>query len=490
MVKNILVLGGGTAGFTAALTLKRLLPELQVRVVHSPAIGIIIVGESTNITFPQHFFERLKFPVSRFVKLIRPTLKLGIRFLWGPKPDFNYPFAIEHAARLPALKRANAAYIEDDMRWTGPVSALMAHGKAFHRGPDRRPRPHRNYALHIENHVMVSGLEVLCREHGVEVMEGRVSEVERGETGIAALVLDSGERLTADLFVDASGFRAELLGRALGEPWCSYKASLYCDRAVVGGWQRTHEPIAPYTLAETMNAGWCWRIDHETVINRGYVYSSDFISDDEARGEFLAKNPEVSPDGTRIVPFVSGRFARCWVDNVVAIGNASGFVEPLEATAIQVICVQSATLASALEESRFEVSDPMRNLYNKFNCGQWDDIRDFLSIHYRFNTRLDTRFWQATRQDVDLAGAAELVEFWQEYGPSALPNGVILNATSTFGLEGYFALLAGMKVPVARPYQPTEIERKAWRDHLKVIGAEAANGCGMREALAFLREEA
>jgi tryptophan halogenase len=489
MVSTILVLGGGTAGFTAALTLKRQLPGLDVRVVRSPEIGIIGVGEGTNISFPQHFIDRLKIPVPTLVRLIQPTLKLGLRFLWGPKPEFFYAFALEQAARLPALKRANAAYLEDGQRWTGPVSALMAHGKAFHRGPDRRPRPHRNYAFHVENHNLAAGLEVLCREQGVSIVDGTVQQVERGEPGITGLVLQTGERLTADLFVDASGFRSELLGRALGEPWQSYRSSLFCDRAVIGGWERTDEFISPYTLVETMVAGWCWRIEHETFINRGYVYASSFLSDDEARAEFLAANPRVPADRTRVVPFQSGRLARCWVDNVVAIGNASGFVEPLEATAIQVICTQSATLASALEEGQFEMSAPMRLLYNRYNCGQWDDIRDFLSLHYRFNTRLETPFWRAARQETDLAGAADLAAFWQEHGPSALPNGILLNPASSFGLEGYFALLAGMKVPVTRPYQPPETERKLWRDHLQTLGAEAAKGCGMRESLAALRGE-
>ena len=129
--------------------------------------------------------------------------------------------------------------------------------------------------------------------------------------------------MEADLFIDASGFRAELLGRAMAEPWISYENSLFCDRAVIGGWERSTEPIQPYTTAEAMDAGWCWRIDHETFINRGYVYSSRFISDDEARAEFLRKNPK-APADARVVKFRSGRFARPWVGNVIGIGNAAG----------------------------------------------------------------------------------------------------------------------------------------------------------------------
>ncbi len=149
------------------------------------------------------------------------------------------------------------------------------------------------------------------------------------------LRLESGRRETADLYLDASGFASVLLGKALGEPFVSYDKTLFCDRAVVGGWDRKDPEdmvIKPYTTCETMNCGWCWQIEHENRINRGYVYSSGFISDEEAEKEFRMKNPKVGP--TRIVRFVSGRYRNVWVKNVVAVGNAGGFVEPLEATAL------------------------------------------------------------------------------------------------------------------------------------------------------------
>ena len=108
-------------------------------------------------------------------------------------------------------------------------------------------------------------------------------------------------------------------------PFKSYADALYCDRAVIAGWPRTDELIKPYTLAETMDAGWCWQIEHETFINRGYVYSSSFITDDAAREEFLRKNPKIATE-PRVVKFRSGRYQAMWQGNVVGIGNASGFV--------------------------------------------------------------------------------------------------------------------------------------------------------------------
>jgi tryptophan halogenase len=489
MVRNVIVLGGGTAGLTVALTLKIRLPELQVRVIRSPDIGVIGVGEGTNVTFIQHFFEYLRLNLREFHALTEPTWKLGIRFLWGPRPEFFYPFAVEHTARLPGLSRMNAYYEDADTLWTGPVSAMMAHDKAFGRKPDGTPAWHNTYAFHVENRKLVSGLEILCSRAGVEITDGTTREAERGPEGIAALHLESGERVVGDLFVDASGFRSELLGRALAEPYQTFGRSLFCDRAVIGGWPRTSEPIKPYTVAETMDAGWCWQIEHENFINRGYVYSSAFISDEAAQAEFLRKNTSVATV-PRVVKFQSGRYARCWAENVVGVGNASGFVEPLEATAIQVITWQARTLADLLTDGRGEVTPSIRSLYNRHNCGHWDDVRDFLSIHYRFNTRLDTPFWRACRADTDLAGAAPLVEFYTENGPSMLTAGTLVGAANPFGLEGHVALLTGQCVPQQRPWSPPPQEQRAWRERMATFEGEASRGMSVRQCLTAIRSAA
>src|SRR5207245_3035829 len=141
---------------------------------------------------------------------------------------------------------------------------------------------------------------------GIAIHDDLVSEVKQDEAGVAGLVLKSGGTLAADLYIDCSGFGSLLLGKTLHEPYQSFAPTLFCDRAIWGGWQRTDEPIRPYTTAEAMDAGWCWRIDHEFLINRGYVYSSAFLSDEEAEREFRAKNPKV--ETTRPVKFVSGRY--------------------------------------------------------------------------------------------------------------------------------------------------------------------------------------
>src|SRR4051812_36025523 len=171
MIQNVIVLGGGSAGLIAALTLKRKLPQLNVRVIRSAEIGIIGVGEGTTAAFPRHFFEYLKLEPREFYSGAEPTWKLGIRFLWGPRPVFYYTFAREYEHRWPELRRNVGFYHDEKTEWVGPVSAFMAHGKVFARNTDGSPSFHKSHAFHIENVKLVAYLETLCRVVGVEITD-------------------------------------------------------------------------------------------------------------------------------------------------------------------------------------------------------------------------------------------------------------------------------------------------------------------------------
>jgi tryptophan halogenase len=469
-----------------ALTLKRKLPQLTVTVLRSPEIGVIGVGEGTTIAFPKHFFEYLKLKPKEFYETADPTWKLGIKFLWGPRREFYYTFSYEFQQRFAELSRNCGFFYNDEFNFAGRTSALMAHEKAFPRRTDGLPEFQVPHAFHVENKKLVSWLEGVARQFGVQVKDATVT-AEPGDAGIACLVSETGERFTADLYVDASGFRSELLGRTLSEPHLSYSDALFCDRAVIGGWTRTDEPIKPYTTAETMDAGWCWQIDHEHWINRGYVYASNFISDADALAELMRKNPKISNE-PRLVKFRSGRYARNWVGNVVGIGNAVGFVEPLEATALQIICIESSTLADSLIDSLCEPNATLTKLYNDYNGRAWDDIRDFLAVHYKFNTRLDTPFWRAARNDTALHGAQFLVDFYKENGPSVVAGAQLLHPSNSFGMDGYLALLVGQNVAHAKPFTPPAKEREQWRNRCNTWGLEARRALSVKEALETIRK--
>jgi tryptophan halogenase len=470
----------------AALTLKRKLPELEVEVYRSPELGIIGVGEGTTAAFPRHFFEYLKMPPARFYEKAEPTWKLGIRFQWGVR-DFDYTFAREYEQRWPELRRNVGFYRDRETPWMGMISACMAHGKAFPRKPDGTPHMHHQHAFHIENVKLVGWLEGECRSEKVVITDATMERAEVVDGQVTGLVMKDGSRVEADLYVDASGFRSELLGRALGVPYLSYDRSLFCDRAVIAGWPRGEdEPILPYTVAETMDAGWCWQIEHEHWINRGYVYSSRFLSDEEALVEFRRKNPRLANE-PRLVKFRSGRYERMWQGNVVGIGNAAGFVEPLEATALQVICVETSTLADTLMDSERKPTPTIIELYNEFNTSGWDDIRDFLAVHYAFNGRLNTPFWQTCRSETDLGGAARIVQFFRENGPSVLPGPALVHPANSFGMDGYLTLLVAQEVPHGKPYTPTPAEKAIWSHRMAGYGQHARQGFTVAETLKLIR---
>ena len=487
-IRSVIVLGGGSAGLIAAIALKRRLPRLIVRVLRSPDIGVIGVGEGTTSQLPRVLFGVLGLAMDTFYEEAQPQWKLGLKLEWGPRPHFFYSFSDANDERLQGLSRNNGFYAngEPSDLWT----ALMEAGRVVPRSSAEQPEffNHQHLAFHIENVKLVGYLEARCRELGVEFQDATVRGVELSDAGVAALKLDDGTTATGDFFVDASGFRSELLGRALQEPFMSYSDALFCDRAVIGGWAREGEPILPYTTCTTMDAGWCWQIEHERFINRGYVYSSAFLSDAAAQEELLRKNPKLSGEGTRVVKFRSGRSARTWVGNVCGIGNANGFVEPLEATALGTIAAQAITLANCLEDSELRPAQTTRDLANRYVNEVWDDIRDFLALHYRFNTRIDTPFWRHCREATPLGRAEEIVAFYRENGPSVLHKSVLLGPSNPFGAEGYLALLLGQQVPHARPHSPSTAELVVWQRHMRDCRAIAARGFDATELNALMRK--
>ncbi len=489
MVKNVLVMGGGSAGLLAAISLKIKLPQLAVRVVRSKEIGVIGVGEGTTPGFGRHIFDTLGIPRAAFYKHARPVWKLGIRFLWGARERFDYTFSPQLDQQIPTLPRPNGYYCETDFRDAHIASALMARDRVWQAQQNGAPDVQPWHGFHLENTLLVDVLERIAQEAGVELTDAKVSSAERGPQGIAALHLEDGRKLEADLYVDASGFRSELLGKTLEVPFESFDKFLFCDRAVVAGWDRREdEPILPFTTAETMDCGWAWRIDHEEIINRGYVYSSSFISDDEACAEFLRKNPRINRD-PRVVKFRSGRYRKMCVDNVVAIGNASGFVEPLEATALMVICSQCDSLVQALHHSGMEFGPAMRDFLNGYLSIMWDNVRDFLAFHYKFNNRLSTPFWKHAQDETDISPLDELMELYYENGPTGLLRYKLPNGTENdFGIEGYLVMLLGMKVPWKKSYAASPAERQAWQQHVSENAAVAQAGLTVEQSLKYVHD--
>jgi tryptophan halogenase len=484
-IKKVVVLGAGSAGFMAAGAVKITCPDLEVVVLRSPDIKIIGVGEGSTVVLTHFLHGFLKVDFREFYQVARPTWKLGLHFIWGPRKFFNFSFPIYLTNKVPGLPRETAFYCFDQEEYGDVYTMMMYEHRVFERSPEGAPVLHGGYAYHVENETFVAYLETHVRRMGVRIVDDEVQGVAQDDNGITALHLKSGRAESADLYVDCSGFASVLLGKAMNEPFCSFADTLFCDRAVVGNWLRSGEPILPYTTCETMSSGWAWQIEHEDRIARGYVYSSGFISDEDAEAELRRANPKIG--ATRVVRFISGHYRNTWVKNVVAIGNASGFVEPLEATALGVIAAQSQLLAASIAESGREIRDTYRKHYSRYVNLAWSSIRDFLSIHYRFNRRFDTPFWNFCWNCTPLHGAEPIVEYYLENGPGSLLTQLLIGPMDGFGPEGYYTLLIGQQVPSKNPYRPSEQERALFQRWQQENRNRALQAMTIEETLQYMR---
>lgn len=408
------VVGGGTAGYFAALAIKRAFPELRVTLVESSRVPVIGVGEATTTLMPPFLHRQLGLDVVEMFRAVQPSFKLGIKFEWGPAdpPWFAFPFG--DASPVEAFVH------ERDLRRQSLVSLLMRDDRApVVRAPDGSALsllPSVKFAYHLENRAFVSYLAGAAARGGIEHVDATLERVAVDASGaVGELLADDGRALRFDLYVDATGFRSFLLEKALGSPFESYASSLLCDRAVVATVPRRGR-FEPYTTAETMDAGWCWRIPVAGEDHRGYVHSSGFLDEQRAVDEMRARNPGMGE--ASIVRFRSGRHRDFWLGNVVAVGNAYGFVEPLESTALHMVIVEVAYLIEGLRVWRTDGrTSPAFSARASRSIGEhWDYLRWFLALHYRFNRRLDTPFWHAARTDVDVSGFSEELERFQRKG--------------------------------------------------------------------------
>ncbi len=481
-VRSVGIIGGGTAGYLAALALRRKVPGLRVTLIESPDLPIIGVGEATTPLLPQFLHVDLGLDIHTLFAEVRPTFKLGIRFLWGAPGDgdFNYPFGPLHLLEPavygePGTPDLQACSLQSLLMGADAVGVYRTDGDEAAENASWTSRLGTAAAYHLDNERFVSYLKRRAAEAGIEhveatLVDAEVTEDETGEREVSALVCSDGRRLGFDLYIDCSGFRSLLLERALGSPWRSFESSLWTDRAVIAAVHHGGR-IRPYTTAETFAAGWCWNTPQIDADHRGYVYSSAFISPEQAEAEMRRANPGMG--AAREVRFRAGRHEHFWRGNVVALGNAYGFVEPLESTALHLLIRQIGLLCGTFPLRRTDRS--LAPLLNRRVGDWWDYLRWFLAIHYRFNRRLDTPFWKAAREEVDVSHHAELLEAFRHRGPlsydPALRNSFDY-PDPLWGPEGIDTLLLGQGVPCRLP-----------RPHLSAV-AWHARVARMREVVA------
>ncbi len=425
---RVVIVGGGTAGWMTAAALIRILPTAcTVTLVESAEIGIVGVGEAT-LPHIRAFVQRLGLDEADFMRATNATFKLGIDFRdFGaigdsyihPFGTFGRPFndvGFHHYwLRLAAAGRAGpigdysvAVAAAKRARFAVPVSDADDLAGSF------------GYAYQFDATLFGPYLRRFAEGLGAHRVEGRITSVDQHpETGdVRAVRLDSGDTVEGDLFVDCSGFRSLLLGDAMDEPWQDWSRWLPCDRAVAMPCASPAGPIEPYTRATAKPAGWQWRIPLQHRIGNGYVYSSAHLSD-QAAADALVGSVEGAPlADPRYLKFRAGRRCNSWVGNVVGVGLASGFLEPLESTSIYLAQMAITQLIELFPQrvAKDGISARDRTEFNRMVDMEYDRIRDFLILHYHATTRDDSDFWNHVRTMEVPDTLAEKIDLFRRAG--------------------------------------------------------------------------
>ncbi|RYY41933.1 MAG: tryptophan 7-halogenase, partial [Sphingomonadales bacterium] len=378
-----------------------------ITLIESEAVGTVGVGEAT-LPHIKAFNDALGIDEAAFMTATQATFKLGIEFRgWSaPGDSYIHPFGAFGAPWGGAEFQHHWLRAERHGRAVAPLEAYSyavaaARARAFE-FPNEDPSSIRStfsYAYHFDAGRYAAFLRDWATERGVTRIEGQVARVERTAEGgnIAALTLQSGVRVAGDLFVDCSGFRALLLGETLGAGWDDWSDWLPCDRAWAVPSERA-EDFTPFTRATARAAGWQWRIPLQHRTGNGYVFASRFLDEGQARDDALAGLDGAPLAEPRLLRFQAGRRREAWRGNCVAIGLASGFLEPLESTSIFLIQAAVHDLVTLLPSARGDTVDPrLAAEFNRLFALQYDRVRDFLVLHYAANSRVGEPLWDHLR---------------------------------------------------------------------------------------------
>ena len=422
--QRVVILGGGTAGWMAAAALIKLLPHAcSVRLIESAEIGIVGVGEAT-LPHLRTFVELLGIDEADFMRATHATYKLGIDFRdFGRIGDhYLHPFG-SFGTELNGVHfhhywlRMRAEGREDSLFDYSIANVMAAANRFAPPSPDTNsPLSTYSYAYQFDATLFGPYLREYCLARGAERTEGKVVRVDRhDETGdVVALEMENKDRVEGDLFVDCSGFAGLLIGRTLEAPWEDWSHWLPCDRAVALPCASPPGPIEPYTRATAMTAGWRWRIPLQHRVGNGYVYSSAHISDDAAADAIVAAVEGTPMAEPRLLRFRAGRRSQSWVRNVVSLGLASGFLEPLESTSIYLTQAAVMRLVELFPQGAVRPSD--RAEFNRLVDFEYDRVRDFLILHYHATTRDDSSFWNHVRTMQVPDSLEEKIELFRRAG--------------------------------------------------------------------------
>jgi flavin-dependent dehydrogenase len=519
MAKSVVIVGGGSAGWMTASYLKKALPGLDVTLVESSTIKSVGVGEATFSTI-KLFFDFLGLDERDWMPHCNASYKLAIKFSkWrNDGAHFYHPFQrldtvdgfnmgewwlklkrdqepFDYACfTIPAMcdyQRSPRFY--DGRVFDDKVQDYFAGDMGKEQNVLSDHKVQYPYAYHFDASLLAKYLQGYAMKRGVRQVIDEVDEVKLADDGsIDHVVTRTHGELHGDFYVDCTGFRGLLINQALAEPFISFSDSLLCDRAIAMQVPRDVETYGmnPYTSATALSAGWVWDIPLHGRVGTGYVYSSKFISAEDAEAEYRRYlGPAAEGVQANHIKIRIGRCRNSWVKNCVAIGLSSGFVEPLESTGIFFIQNAIEELVNHLPSDTID-EETVRS-YNRVVGECIDGVRDFLVLHYCTTERNDTEFWRATKEATIPDSLSERLKLWKK----RMPNARSINP-SFHGFESYSysVMLMGLNylpensLPALDHMDPTNAQRafRALREKTNRLISQLPS---QLEYLTYVREQ-
>ncbi|MEQ8495810.1 MAG: tryptophan 7-halogenase [Gammaproteobacteria bacterium] len=463
ITRRILIVGGGTAGWMTAALFARAWADrgIEITLLESQAIGIIGVGEGSTPKM-RRFFDRLGVSEAEWMPRCNASYKCGIRFPgWSTRKGYRsyyHPFFShdDDASIRAFFQNITLRNRNFDVHAHPDTFFISNHLARHHRAP--LPNPTTGYSTDYAYHFDASGIGELLREYavarGVRHVVDTVTEVRQHENGdIAGVMTESGGLVEADFFVDCTGFASVLICKTLGVPFNSYKDVLFNDRAVAMPTPHVDETLPSETVSTALKCGWVWKIPLTNRFGNGYVYSSDHLDEDAAERELREHLGLLDADvAARHLKMRVGRVAKSWERNCLAVGLSQGFMEPLEATALMVVQDTVETFMQRYEQGGF--TDRYRADVNEKINAIFDGVRNYIFMHYKLNTRDDTDYWRANRDNPNVPDdVARILAVWDK-GGDLLAELRGQASRLVYSPTSWFCILAGMGRFPRNPRKP------------------------------------